>query len=270
MTVQALGSLPNAPLAYVLAQVRFQPILEMHTLVPRIQTELRHTFPRFSEFKLAGIELGSNGPQMVDPVSRWEFASASQRQGVMLLNNSLVFHATEYSAYPAFISSFTRVMEILGKLVQGIFVDRLGLRYIDFVIPSRGESPDLYVVPSLATRLEPGIPIQAYTSVSLTDFSLADGHLVVRYMRGRGMPPLPADLLPLQLLPSKIMAIKDAAAVDTAILDTDRFAEVSVPFEVSDLHQRFEVLHEDTSKAFKAIATPHAMKVWSAPGSTSV
>ena len=269
MTSRALGRLPNAPLAYVLAQVRFQPILEMDKSVPSIQTALRLKYPRYREVKVAGIEIGPNGARMLDAATRWEFTSASSRQGVILQTNSLVLHATEYSTYAAFSDSFHDVLKIVGDLVPGILVDRLGLRYIDFIMPSPGQNPDQFVVSSLGCRPDPGVPFESHSGVTTADYELADGHLIIRFTRGRGLPPLPPDLQPLSLAASDVMERKDADSVDTAILDTDRFIEISVPYDATNLLQRFESMHDHISRAFKAITTAHAVRTWSGPAEAS-
>jgi uncharacterized protein (TIGR04255 family) len=264
MTSRALGTLPNAPLAYVLAQVRFQPILEMHKAVPAIQTALRKRYPRFREIKIAGFELGPTGPRVLEPAPRWEFVSESSRQGVILQSNSLVLHATEYSTYQNFGADLATVVKILENQVEGILVDRLGLRYVDLIVPRPGESLDGYVVQSLAATPDPGIEFARHSGVTVADYTINDGgRLVIRFTRGKGVPPLPPDLQPLDLDPSDIMRRSDIGNVDCALLDTDRFHETTVPFVADDLCRRFHVLHEHISSAFKSLSTAYAREVWS-------
>ncbi len=53
----ALGRLPNAPLAYVLAQVRFEPFLEIEKHIPALQTSLRDPYPRFRQLEQVGFQV---------------------------------------------------------------------------------------------------------------------------------------------------------------------------------------------------------------------
>ena len=53
--------LPRAPLIFVLAQVRFNPVLKMESYVPDIQEYLRHhEFPRYRLENIQNIMIGTD------------------------------------------------------------------------------------------------------------------------------------------------------------------------------------------------------------------
>jgi uncharacterized protein (TIGR04255 family) len=103
--------LGGSPLAFVLAQVRFSPILEMGEYVAPIQKALRdQTFTRFKEEQVQEIVLGPE--PLAKPVRnvRWIFGSSDQRSAVVLSNNFVLY---ETGAYDVFDSFFTTLASVL-------------------------------------------------------------------------------------------------------------------------------------------------------------
>lgn len=264
MSSRPLGRLPNAPLAYVLAQVRFQPILEIEKSIPSIQSALRDRYPRFNQVAQTLIEIGPQGPSMQTlAAARWEFGSPTNKQGIILQTNSLVYHVTEYSNYEEFGQEFLIVMKEISAHVPHIFVDRLGLRYIDFIIPAQGKRPEDYVTDRLRCDPNPGIEYLGHTGITMAEYTLSEGKLAVRYARGTGKPGLPQDLATLSLEPSNVMLKEPPTGTETAILDTDRIVDLNMSFDSDTLIKRFDGMHNDLSKAFKTLTTEPALAAWS-------
>lgn len=265
----ALGHWPNAPLAYVLAEVRFEPVLEIEKYVPPLQTRLRKNYPRFNRIEQVAVlqtasqqEVQSSSLQARLP-PRWEFGSDSNHVGVILLQHSLVFHTTTYETYPIFSQAWREVMTQVGECIPNLFTKRIGLRYLDFILPNAGETPEDYAVDRLRCDPEPGLPYQSHHGLTLAQYDLEKGSLGVRYLRGTGQPKLPPDLAELSLHPSVIMQRAVDAEQPTAVLDIDRFMELSAAYDVETLSGQFERLNDDVRKVFKALTTDHARTVWS-------
>lgn len=265
----ALGHWSNAPLAYVLAEVRFEPVLEIEKYVPSLQTSLRERYPRFNRIEQVAV-LQASSQQEVQSSSlqarlppRWEFGSDSNHVGVILLQHSLVFHATAYETYVAFGQEWRKVMTQVGECIPNLFTKRIGLRYLDFILPNAGETPENYAVDRLRCDPEPGLPYQSHHGLTLAQYDLEEGSLVARYSRGTGQPKLPPDLAMLSLRPSAIMQRAVDAEQPTAVLDIDRFMELSAVYNVEALSKQFVRLNADIRMAFKALTTDHARAVWS-------
>jgi uncharacterized protein (TIGR04255 family) len=264
----ALGRLPNAPLAYVLAQVRFEPFLEIEKYIPALQTSLRARYPRFLRTEQVVFQIlpqPEEKPPRVQPASllRWEFGSGSNHAGVIVQQDSLVFHVTAYETHEQFGQAWLWVMSQVRSHIPDLFVNRIGLRYVDFIVPNPDEAPEDYVVDRL--RCDPAlgeIPCQHHQGLTLAEYRLETGFLAVRYSRGTGRPTLPPDLSELSLQPSAIMEQRVADDQPTAILDIDRFMALSAAYDVEVLAEQFEQMHQETSVVFKALTTDHARVVW--------
>lgn len=267
----ALGRMSNAPLAYVLAQVRFEPFLEIEKQIPALQTSLRARYPRFLQTEQVVFQIlpqPEEKPPRVQParLSQWEFSSGSNHAGVIVQQDSLVFHVTTYEDHEQFGQAWRWVMNQVGSQIPDLFVNRIGLRYVTFILPNSGEIPADYVVDRLRCDPDPGIPYHSHRGLTAAEYRLAEGQgdLAVRYSRGTGPPTLPPDLTDLSLHPSGIM--QRASVVDaqqpTAVLDIDRFMTLGEAYEADALADQFRPMHEDISSAFKALTTDHARTVW--------
>lgn len=261
MNSGSLGQLPNAPLAYLLAQVVIQPILSMEAeFIPKLQEALRDRFPRFKTIKQTMIAPGMDTP--IQETSMWEFISPNGRIGVRVGQNMLMVHATEYTDYRAFENVMTGVLETFARVVPHTFTARMGMRYVDFIVPGEGESPEDYIISGIRCAPELNIGEALGFGFAMTEYDMPLGKLVVRYTRGKGSPALPEELMPLQLAPSPIMLSDVPENRVTGILDTDRIVFSEAPFDAVEVARMFDKMHRDLSSAFSAITTEHAKQVW--------
>ena len=268
----ALGHWPNAPLAYVLAQVRFEPFLEIEKYIPALQSSLREHYPRFlrTEQVIFQVLPQSEGqPPRVQPASliRWELGSVSNHASVIVQQDSLVLRATEYETYAAFGQQWRNVMRRVGEQIPNLFTNRIGLRYIDFILPNPGETPEAYMAERLRCDPEPGLPYRKHRGLTAAEYHLEQGSLAVRYSRLTGQPALPPDLEPLASLALESSAIMQRTVSPdqpTAVLDIDRYMPLSKGYDADELADLFDKrLHQDIQLAFKALTTDHARAMWS-------
>lgn len=266
-----LGQWPNAPLAYVLAQVRFEPFLEIEKHIPALQSSLRDQYPRYlrtEQIVFQVLPQPESQPPRVQPTSllRWEFGSASNHASVIVQQDSVVLQVTEYETYATFDQRWRAVMRQVGEHIPSLFTNRIGLRYIDFILPNPGETPEAYTAERLRCDPAPGLPYQAHRGLTAAEYHLAQGLLAVRYSRLAGQPVLPPDLESpgsLALEPSAIMQRAVSADQPTAELDIDRYMPWSVAYDADVLSNLFARLHGDIQVAFTALTTDHARAVWS-------
>lgn len=264
----ALGHWPNAPLAYVLAQVRFEPFLEIEKYIPALQSSLREHYPRFRRTEQVAFHVSPQleaQPPQVQPASLlfWKFGSGSNQVGVVVQQDSLVLGATEYETYAVFGQWWRDVIGRVGEQIPHLFTNRIGLRYINFILPNAGETPEDYVADRLHCDPAPGLPYRDHRGLSLAEYHLERGTLAMRYLRGTGHLALPPDLVPLELEPSAIMQCGVSANQPTAVLDIDRYMPLNMPYDSAALADLFERLHQDIQVAFKALTTDHARAMWS-------
>lgn len=265
---ESLGAWKNAPLVYVLAEVRTEPLSDIKDYQPKLAGKFRAEYPiQRSMHAVRMVASGSQVHSEPEPDTAWEFATPENRTAVIVRPTGIVLHATTYIDSGNFLARLERVLTTFAEEVPAVFINRLGLRYVDFVLPTSGEEPELYV----DRRLDPdlGLSNQASSSfaTSLAVYPLEQGQLTLRYIRARGKPELPPDLGMLALDPSPLM--KPGIVSDeqrTAILDTDRSVPCA-PVERLDpgsVRERFILMRNDVAKVFKVAITDHARTVWGA------
>ena len=270
-SIAPLGQLPNAPLSYVLAQVRFDPILDVEKRLPDLQSALRAIYPRFQATQGIAITIVPQGalqPQASAASLRWDFANDTNRRGVTLQQNSIALQSTEYTTHDEFSKSLAVVLKALNEVTPNLFARRVGLRYVDTIVPAAGESPNAYVRAEL--QCDPGpIPrMKSYQGVTAIDCEMEVGHMQIKFftLRPNGSAPilLPPDLLPLTLEQSPIM--RQVGNQQCGLLDTDRFMDIEERFDTESLIRRFNSLHEDLYEAFRISASEHGMNSWMGRG----
>lgn len=264
----SLGAWGNAPLAYVLAEVRTELLADIKNYQPKLAGRFRDEFP--IQRTMHAAKLVASGAQFLfepEPDAAWEFATPDNRVAVILRTNGVVLHATTYSDSRDFLARLQRVISVVAEEVPAVYVNRLGLRYVDFILPAPGEEPESYVDRRLNPDLGLSPEVRGPDATSLAVYRMDGGQLALRYIRSRGKPEVPPDLGTLSLDPSSLM--KPGAIADnqpTAILDTDRMVACS-PVERLDpvrVREQFIRMHQDVSRAFQVAITDHARKVWEA------
>lgn len=266
----ALGQWANAPLALVLAQVRFEQILDLDNLVLQVNTQLSQLFPRLSKrlvFPL-GAPVGAHQalgqpPAGVPSSTVYQFANAETTKSIRIESNSLTYTVSRYQDYAAFADELATILQaFVGASGKPLFVNRLGLRYVDFIVPSEGREPSDYIkapvgqMPVLG-KISPAIVL------NLAEYPFDGGVLRLQYLTGNGMPSLLDDLQPTPVALAPRTLLKDDQR--TAVLDFDRISHTENVLSVEDILASFETMHADMSMAFMSMITDFAKISWN-PG----
>ena len=135
--------LTNAPVYYTVAQVQFNPVLDMDGYIPAIQSKMREAhFPDYKKQVVQQLVLpfGSTGQgQMaaptVTPQSRYLFGDIDGRSLFLLDTNALSFQTTSYDTFETFSKVLLKGLGIVQDALRLDFVERIGLRYLDAVQP---------------------------------------------------------------------------------------------------------------------------------------
>lgn len=264
MTTSAMGSWRNPPLAYVVAEIRLSPFYQMGKYVPDFQAEIRATFPRTREGSVLRFELQGNAPAPSQE-KVWRFFSENQRMGIDLSARSVSLHVTEYRNFGTFSDSLRLIVTAAGKTIPDLFVEQLGLRYIDYILPATGERTFDYVVNSVHGFLPPGAstPKEAYW---IANFAFERGSVNLKILplmpAGSAQPP---NFGPLELDPAEpqMEAIRRAKNNEPiGCIDTDRIMPVEKKFDAEELMAFFSQMHADVSETFKAAISEKAKSQW--------
>lgn len=257
----------NAPVYFVVGQVRFNTVLDLGSYLPAIQGRMRaEHFPDYKEEVRQQITLPFGGGSAEQPAapsilpqSRYTFSSIDGTSGFILENNALSFQTTAYSTFEAFSQCLLKGLNIIHEALGLDFTERVGLRYLDAVLPKDGvESLSDYLTPEVL-GLSHKLKSPLVHSVSETLSLSPAGQLISRVIIQKGRVGLPPELTGMT---PKLHARFTGPEGQHAILDNDAFYESREVFDLSELEARLSVLHDEVSKSFKVMVTPHAVKTW--------
>ena len=249
--------LRNAPLIYVVAQVRFSPIVAIEKFVPEIQEKLRHKgFPRFVRGQIPEITFQPDGTPKFNTVERFEFQDKDARLGIVLQSNSLAVHTNNYSNYETFEEEIKTALMAVHRVAGISLTERIGLRYVNLVRLQQGEKWADYVHEGLLGLDPRSVGVKNWLSRSEALGSSEVGKLVIRCSQSE--LPFPPDLLTNTLQYSLELAKGEIVTT----LDFDHFVESVSDFKVSEAISTLETLHESLDLVFATSVTTNALRKW--------
>lgn len=158
----------RSPLTEVVCQVRYPTILRIANEDPAaFQERVRRRFPRFEReeeflFQLQFMSGGITEPPPVLPPSRlYRFRTIDEHTAITLTTDFYALSTTKYTVWEDFAQDLTMVHEAVQQVYQPSFAVRIGLRYVDHIVPSKlglatfDEVVDLFR-PELTTLLRVG------------------------------------------------------------------------------------------------------------------
>jgi len=254
----------HAPVFYTLAQVNFNPILQMGEFVPKIQDRLRRDgFPDFRKEQLRQVafkQTDGEAPEISthDGPTRWNFIDASRQSGYLLLPNSLVYHTTAYATFDDFAQKLLDGLRLIHEEVGLAYVERIGLRYLDAVVPKVGETLVEYLNNSV-TGLSIALQGKLQHTFTETAIDTSEGKLVSRVLITEGELAVAPDLFPLPLVLEKKFAELNGIH---AVLDNDYFTAARFEFNPERVTTLLNSFHNSINAAFKASVTQYALDAW--------
>jgi uncharacterized protein (TIGR04255 family) len=258
------GRLENAPVVYVLCQIRFSPVEKMTDYIPAIQEAFRAQYPSFEREQLGGVTLAPNAqPIFVQNETRWRFETRDKLTGLMLSTNQLIAHTTSYVDSDDFRDRAMFGFRTVNEVARLGFIQRVGLRYIDLITASEDERLEDYIHASLigfrpqVPGLTPDVSQQFLRTRS--NVGGAVGTLLLKVSRARHGAELPADLLPTPL-ELKRRPPQDRESI---FLDWDHYIEqVNLDPEPQILDATLRSLKAPIARIFKEAITDHAVTRW--------
>lgn len=262
MTRTAHPRLTHAPLSFALCQVRFSTLRSMGSHIAAIQDRLR----RDGQYRLdesgqvQEVLIGPQGP-VANSAQRWEFLTLERTRSVVITEQFAVFQTTAYTVFPDFLTELLRLMDAIAATGQDILITRIGIRYVDAIVPAARKIWQDYLIPGLRGETDAEVfieePLMAYHQMGRT----AHGRLVARITQNRDGLSLPLELAqgPQNL---KITRSVPKGAVVT-LIDIDHFAEgLQQDYDRDWLEDLAWKLKDDIYRAFTSYVTPEAMEEW--------
>lgn len=255
--------LKNPPVYFTLAQVRFNPILKLADYLPLIQEGFRRAgFPDFQPHTGFIIKITmENGQAKPEPQSqqRYLFGDIARRHSFVLDTASLTLQSTDYGRFEIFSKGFEEALERVNEAVGLDFIERVGLRYLDRIVPlAKGEALQAYVAKE-ALGLRDLLGGDAAHSYCETLTQVNGVKLFSRVFTHTAQLGFPPDLgqVPLQLQERFL-----GPPVLHAVLDTDGFIERREQYSIETVHKYLDDIHGVIGSAFRTITMPHAKKMW--------
>lgn len=259
----------SAPVYFTIAQVRHNPVLRLSSYAAEIQERMRKAgypdFKRgvsmaFSLMTQIGDESEPQNPE-VQKVERLMFFSTDSTRGFIVEQNALSFHTTEYDTFETLTDEFMKGVSIVHECVTIAHTERIGLRYLDAVVPPNGEDglPD-YLAPGvlgLSSRLPDKVRVSH--SFSETHIQTDECTVLARTMIQAGPLGFPMDLQPVGVkIADRFLKINAVHA----IIDTDASIEGRHVFDLDVIKSQLIMLRKGVGLAFEALVMPPAMAAW--------
>lgn len=264
---RALGQWPNAPLALVLAQVRFDPEVdtEYKEVAERLKAALGERFPAMKAVRQVTLVFGNtpSSPMESRPnegeVGR-ELRSDDDRSALRLQDGVMTYTTSLYENSQHFLAEWRSMLDCLCA-AGGVKVKRLGLRYVDFIIPVAGKVPEDYFKDGFGhlAHLFGEIAQTAFMSHEYPRGN--DGAIRVQFGRGVAAPSLPPDLDGSVLPPPALL--EKYTVGPSAVLDIDRWRIDSRRLQAAEIADEFQILRDDICSTFSNIITQESKAEWS-------
>jgi uncharacterized protein (TIGR04255 family) len=264
-----MGKWRNAPVVYVIVQVRFSPILSLQTYVSDIQEHFRRNgFPAFSQrfnFQLGlSLQPPNNAEAAVPPIPvertlAYVFTNRDSSKSFVLEQNGLTFHVTDYEDFSWLLDVFLKPLNHINEVVKPDLSERIGLRYIDAVLPHEGAKIQDYFIPEVLGLSQKPLDGSLQHSFSETMFRNGDTSTVSRVLVREGQIAFPPDL---GLFPISINPRFTSHVGPHATIDTDSFQQIRSEMDLSKVRSTLEGLHKSVDQAFREVVTDFALSDW--------
>jgi uncharacterized protein (TIGR04255 family) len=259
----------NAPVYFVIGQVRFNPIpTPVRDNIDTIQEGFRQLgYTDYRPQTLQQMQIVVQNNQVTQKpgalVDIFEFANAERTELFRLEPNQLSLQTVDYQTFATFSQTFATALEILTTNVQLDFVERVGLRFLDAVMPREGEDIATYLHPQLLGLSALADHLTATFSLTETLMKQSSDSILARVVIQEGQVGVPPDLANAGM---EIGLRFRAYSGRLAILDNDAFYSERLKFHDSSVIQSimdtFRRLKDLINTVFTKSVTERAFEVW--------
>ncbi|MEQ6351231.1 TIGR04255 family protein [Ralstonia pseudosolanacearum] len=266
-----LGSWKNAPLAYVVAELRLSSILNLEPLAAALQEALADQFPRVVRGQMLGFAIDQQGvrPQTM---LRFHFLNEAADACVVLTGETIGLHVTRYTNSEGFRAQLEKILQQLHRVRPNLFVERVGLRYWDIVRAEGGMEVVEFFKASMAELLKPGpdmhLARDAHELAYVVDGVRQQQAVVRLSVSAPALHPEPPNFITVpELSPStprqevRTLAEQDPRA-HVGYIDVDVSTEVGQTLDVAALIETTKALHASQSALFRLVTSEVGHQYW--------
>ena len=197
----------NAPVYFTIAQVRHNPVLRLGAYTDEIQDRMRKIgYPDFKKGTVMAFsqpsQLGEEQPPqpfVVEHIERLMFSNSDNTHAFIVDQNAISFYTSEYDTFETFADEFLKGVGIIHEHVTLAHTERIGLRYLNAVVPPNGEDglPDYLAsgVLGLSSELPDDVPVES--SLAETHFRISECSVTARTIIFSGPLGFPMDIQPI-------------------------------------------------------------------------
>lgn len=239
--------LANAPLACVLAQVKFPTILviEDRSRVAPFQADLRAEYPVFRQE--AGqnlrIDMGPSGPNVsTDAVTLWRFMDLEGHWTVTLGPEAITLETRAYDQRQDFLGRLSSVLQAVERHFAPGIAERLGIRYVSRVTGEGYDRIEEIISSGLLGVAIPPLRDHVTHAISEAAMTAEEGGVMMRW----GMLPPNGTIDPLVLEPVNM---------PSWVLDIDVSTTGYSAFEAQSIMEKFGALAQRAYSVFRYMVT---------------
>jgi uncharacterized protein (TIGR04255 family) len=259
--------LTKNPIALVLCQIRFSGIMAMETTyLPDIQARLRGIgFKVNASNPVPQIQfmMTPQGPQP-QATKHYEFQNLERTESVVICPDFVTYQATKYVCFPDFLARLMEVIDQVRAVTNGLTVERLGLRYIDAIVPRAGETWHRYVQPGLCGIASNAFKAQSEEQVhQIIAETAIGGTMIIRVLSNTKGIPMPPDMTATKLALSINGTV--IPGLGAATIDVDHFCAMQ-PTEYDSAvvgQQLWDLKHIILDIWKNQIVSKEALEIWS-------
>jgi len=262
--------LSKQPLVLVLIQIRFSPVMNLESYIPQIQAALRMAgYPLIEENDNLAVTVTPDGVRPVH-TKQWRFKSGDEYSNVILDGGQLSFQTSDYVCFEQFYERFesvcTNVFENIAGFVQANVIQRLGLRYVDRIIPSGGDDTvDSYIADGFRISQAPVFDSQPkICTVSQAGEAEIEGDkkgvLVVRITQGEKGLFLPPDLMAKP--PKMKTGVPEGRLIGMIDTDHSYLPPLLLKYDTAEQKKLFYRMHDNVEKIFHSVVSEEGRTKW--------
>jgi uncharacterized protein (TIGR04255 family) len=264
-----MAMMPNAPLCYVIGVVRFPKVPRMERFVEPFLDAVRGEYPLPDQIETQSFDatVGPEGMQVRQSKGHlWQFASPDKRFAFLLGEELFGLHTNSYLDHMDFVKRFGFGLKNLIQIpeIKIGWVQAIGVRYVDLVVPREGEFLSQYLRPEILpfeAPLSTGTELRLRESIGVSAYETTMGEMRVQTLWN---PPttLPPEL-ETPLIERNGWRPRHPGR-NFLLLDLDhgsRFAQLQ-PLDVASVCEQLTALRAVTKELFLAMATDFARRVW--------
>jgi len=255
----------NAPLIYVIAQVVIDRIPKLEQSLEDFHKKIFSHYPEEETESITEVDIRKMSQSQV---TREHYFRRDKRQGVIVIgNNTLIFHTTDYRTSKNFLTDFNQVLNAFAEILpENTHIHRLGLRYVDLLLLEKGIAVEQQVTRELHTsKLEKmGCKMKNFDRVTNYETSIG-GNLLLRHRQSSTLDKyiLPDDIFPNRLTQCERYHWDSEVNEPIGLLDYDHHLRIKEPLSADKIIIHFKNMRATLSGAFKATTTSDAKKLWS-------